>query len=442
MLRRIALISEHASPLSALGGIDSGGQNVYVAQIGRRLAEMGHSVDVFVRRDDASLPAICDRGGGLRVVHVDAGPLHFVAKEDMLPMMGDFAAWMSRFLRLRGGYDIIHANFFMSGLVAAELKKRHGIPFVVTFHALGRIRLLHQGSVDRFPPERIDIEKRVMDEADAIIAECPQDRQDQERLYDASPARIRVVPCGFDDDEFWPMGRAAARAYLRFDADERLVVHVGRMVPRKGIDTAIEGFAQLVRGHGIEARMLIVGGESDDPDPRLTPEIGRLMQVADDHEIGDRVTFTGRRGRQMLRYYYSAADIFVTTPWYEPFGITPVEAMACGTPVIGSDVGGIKYTVCNGLTGYLVPPRDAQGVGDRLAQCFSGPEVLDRMRAAAVRRVNLLFTWQRVAEQIAAVYREVLEQRGTAPRGQTLCPPVGAIGLAATGPAVRMDAAK
>lgn len=408
MLRRIAIISEHASPLSALGGVDSGGQNVYVAQVGRRLAAMGHEVDVFVRRDSPALPAVCEQGCGLRVVHVDAGPSQFVAKEDMLPLMGPFTDWISRFIRSEGPYDVIHANFFMSGLAAAELKRRHGIPYVVTFHALGRVRLLHQGSADRFPPQRPDIEKHVMDEADAIVAECPQDRQDQEVLYGADPERIHVVPCGFDGKELWPVGCAEARWFLNLDPRERLVLHVGRMVPRKGIDTAIEGFARLVHKHGIAARMVIVGGESESPDPRLTPEIGRLQEVARQQQVSERVTFTGRRGRQALRDYYSAADVFVTTPWYEPFGITPVEAMACGTPVVGSDVGGIKYTVSPGHTGFLVPPRDPDAVAGCLARVCSSPGLRDRLGTAAIIRANRLFTWERVTHQIAALYEKVL----------------------------------
>jgi glycosyltransferase involved in cell wall biosynthesis len=415
MLRRIAMISEHASPLCALGGIDSGGQNVYVAQIGRRLAQMGHQVDVFVRRDDATLPTVADQGGGLRVIHVDAGPPKFIAKEEMLPLMDDFTAWMSRFIYAKGGYDLMHANFFMSGLAAADLKQRYGIPFVITFHALGRVRLLYQGSADRFPPQRLAIEKRVMDEADAVIAECPQDRQDQEQFYSAVPSRVRIVPCGFDSHEFSPVNRVKARRQLNLDPDQRWIVHIGRMVPRKGIDTAIEGFARLVHDRGIPARMLIVGGESNDPDPVLTPEIGRLAQVAHQQKVSDRVIFTGRRGRQILRYYYSAADVFVTTPWYEPFGITPVEAMACGTPVIGSNVGGIKYTVRHGRTGYLVPARDPDAIADRFAQMYSQPGLFHRLRAAALSRVNRLFTWQRVAQQIAAVYEEVICQT-TCPR--------------------------
>lgn len=417
MSRRIALVSEHASPLSALGGVDSGGQNVYVAQIGRRLAAMGYRVDAFTRRDDPRLPAVVELEPGLRVVHVDAGPAAFVPKEEMLPLMDDFTAWMIDFIRAQGAYDLVHANFFMSGLVAARLKKSLGIPFVTTFHALGLVRLQHQGDADRFPLRRHAIEKQVMDQSDAIIAECPQDREDQETLYGADPSRIHVVPCGFDADELWPIDRGVARRRLGLDPAERVVVHIGRLVPRKGVDTAIRGFARLVRRHGIEATMLVVGGESSEPDPVVTPEIGRLAAIAQDEGVADRVRFTGRRGRADLRYYYSAADVFVTTPWYEPFGITPVEAMACGAPVIGSDVGGIKYTVVHEKTGFLVPPRDPDAVATRLAEIYLTEGLLSQMRKAAIARVNALFTWRRVGQLIAAVYEEVLG-RAARPSGE------------------------
>lgn len=413
MSRRIALISEHASPLSALGGVDSGGQNVYVAQVSRHLARQGYRVDVFTRRDDPSLPTVVDMGQGLRVIHVDAGPACFVPKEELLSTMDAFTAWMLDFILGQGGYELVHANFFMSGLVAMRLKQVLGTPFAVTFHALGLVRLMHQGGVDRFPRERPRIESQVMGAADALIAECPQDEDDQTNLYGADPRKIHIVPCGFDSAELWPIQRNAARRHLSIDPADRLVVQVGRMVPRKGVDTAIEGFARLVHQHNTPARMFVVGGESDIADPDATPEIGRLQQVAAQEQVADRVVFTGRRDRRWLRYFYSAADVFVSTPWYEPFGITPIEAMACGTPVIGSNVGGIKYTVQHGRTGFLVPPNDPDAVGLRLAQIYQRPSLLDAMRRRSIRRANQLFTWQRVAAELANVFERVLERRAS-----------------------------
>src|SRR4051794_33220196 len=411
MSRRIALISEHASPLGALGGVDSGGQNVYVGQVARHLAASGWDVDVFTRWDAEGLPEIVEWVPGVRVIHVPAGPSHAVPKEDLLPFMGAFTEYVLGCARERR-YDLLHANFWMSGLVAAEIKSALGIPFVVTFHALGRVRRQHQGEADRSPAERIAIEDRVVAEADQIIAECPRDEEDLVSLYSAAPARITIVPCGFDPAEMAPRGRDLARLTLGLPHDEPIVLQLGRMVPRKGVDTVIEAFARLVERHDwTRGRLLIVGGESDAPDPVLTPEIGRLSTLARTLGIDDCVTFVGRRSRAELPMYYSAADVFVTTPWYEPFGITPVEAMACGTPVVGADVGGIRFSVLDGETGYLVPPRDPDAAADRVARIVADPALHERLSRQAIARAERLFTWEKVTASLDAVYREVLRER-------------------------------
>ncbi len=407
MRRRVALISEHASPLAVLGGVDSGGQNVYVGKVASHLAELGYDVDVFTRRDSSHLPRVARWTHGVRIIHVPGGPPSPVRKENMLGFMGEFTAFVLQACRCKP-YDLLHANFFMSGLVAADIKAVLGTPFVVTFHALGRVRRLYQLETDSFPEERLAIEDRIIAEADRIIAECPQDEEDLIRLYDADPEKITIVPCGFDPGEFWPVEKAAARVALGLDPDERLILQLGRMVPRKGVETAIRGLGRLRAQHGISARLLVVGGESDDADAQITPEIGRLRKIASAEGLDQEVNFVGRRGRDQLRYYYSAADLFVTTPWYEPFGITPVEAMACGTPVVGSNVGGIKFTVRDGENGYLVPPNDPEALAERIAHLYQNPKLLSVLSRQAVRRANDLFTWQRVTGAVADLYEEVL----------------------------------
>ncbi len=408
--RRIALISEHASPLATLGGVDSGGQNVYVGQLARQLGAMGHEVDVLTRRDSGRWPEVVPWSEGARVVHVPAGPASPVRKEDLLPYMGEFAAWALRSARRRP-YDVIHANFFLSALVALDLKRATGAPVVVTFHALGRVRRLHQGGFDDFPEARLAIEDRAVAEADRIIAECPQDLDDLTRLYGADPDRVATIPCGFDPAEFWPIAKNRARAHLGLDPAAPLILQLGRMVPRKGVDNVIRGLARLRQGHGIGANLLVVGGEATDPDPAITPEIGRLRAIAAGEGVEDAVTFVGSRGRDELRHYYAAADVFVTTPWYEPFGITPVEAMACGTPVVGSAVGGIKDTVVDGETGYLVPPDDPGALAARLARLFRHPDLLRQFGRQASRRANALYSWGRIARAVAEVYDEVAPER-------------------------------
>jgi D-inositol-3-phosphate glycosyltransferase len=403
MSRRIALFSEHASPLARLGGIDTGGQNVYVGEIAKHLALMGHEVDVFTRRDNDVLPETAEWVRGVRIVHVPAGPPRYVRKEDLLPYMGEFADFVVKFFRAEPKpYDIMHANFWMSGLVACEVKRATGIPFVVTFHALGRIRRMHQREADEFPDERFDIEDRVVAESDHIIAECPQEEEDLIRHYNADPSGITIVPAGFDPAEFWPLGKALARVALGLAPGEPVLLQLGRMVPRKGVDTALKAFSLVRRSHGIPAKLLVVGGEPGDL------EMTRLQSVARAEGIEDHVIFAGRCGRESLRWYYSAADLFVSTPWYEPFGITPVEAMACGTPVIGSNVGGIKFTVRDGETGYLVPPKDPDAAAAKIVYLLRNPKLLSAFSGQAHRRSNDLFNWKAIASSLETVYEGVI----------------------------------
>ncbi|GAB4372192.1 MAG: hypothetical protein Kow00121_14330 [Elainellaceae cyanobacterium] len=419
MTKRIALISEHASPLGIFGGTDSGGQNVYVGQVAKHLAAIGYHVDVFTRRDRPDVPDVVTWHNGVRIVHVTAGPDRAVPKEDLLPYMPEFTEFVLAFMQrerqkangtIKGQYlyDLIHANFWMSALVAMQIQQQTQIPFVVTFHALGRVRRQHQGQADGFPDQRFAIEDQIVQAANFIIAECPQDRDDLVQLYDADPAKIRIIPCGVDMAELWSLPKAQARATLGLATDERIVLQLGRMVPRKGVDTAIQGLAVLKHQHQISARLLVVGGEAPDPDPKLTPEIARLQAIAQEQQVAEQVTFVGQRGREALKYYYSAADIFVTTPWYEPFGITPLEAMVCGTPVIGSNVGGVKFTVKDGETGYLIPPNDPVQLGERLAFLYQNPSILNLFGRQAMRHVTSQFTWAKVTSTIALLYEEVL----------------------------------
>jgi glycosyltransferase involved in cell wall biosynthesis len=409
------MISDHASPLAAVGGVDSGGQNIYVAETARHLAARGYSVDVFTRKDQPDLPEVVEWLPGVRVVHVPAGPAAFVRKEDILPWIPEFASFVQSFAA-HERYDIVHAHFFMSGMVAMELKEALGVPYVMTFHALGLVRRLHQGAADEFPAKRISIEREVIDAADALIAECPDDRRNLVTLYNADPTKIAVIPCGFASDEFWPIAPRFARRALGLPSDVPVLLSVGRLVPRKGVDNIIRALGVLVRRLGVPAELLVVGGNSDIPDVQATPEISRLRSVAAEAGVADRVTFTGRRSRELLKLYYSAADVFVTTPWYEPFGMTPVEAMACGTPVVGARVGGIQYSVLDGVTGYLVPPNDPVALAERLNQICCSPRLAERLSSVAVRRAYSLFRWERVARSLAALYADVEDSADVPPK--------------------------
>ncbi|WP_144639459.1 glycosyltransferase family 4 protein [Bordetella genomosp. 13] len=412
-MKRIAIVSEHASPLAEPGSIDCGGQNVYVARVALELAAAGCEVDVYTRRDDPFALETVQWQPGVRVIHVPAGPPRFLAKEDMLPYMDAFGDYLSeRIARMDVSYDVIHANFFMSALASLQASRRHGVALVVTFHALGRVRRQHQGDSDGFSDLRFEIEDEVVRHADRIIAECPQDRKDLMELYGADPRRISIVPCGFDPQEMQPIEPRHARAALGWRDDTFHVLQLGRMVPRKGVDNVIRALGMLRGHHGIDARLCVVGGNSVEPCEKSTPELARLRAIAREADVLPWVEFTGRRDRMALRQYYCASDVFVTTPWYEPFGITPVEAMACGRPVVGSDTGGIRSTVVHGQTGFLVPPRDPEVLAVRLAALARDRNLCRRMGAAGQRRAHRLYTWQRVAHALLGVYRQV--GRGTA----------------------------
>lgn len=406
---KIAIVSDHASPLAAPGSVDSGGQNVYVAHLAQQLAKLGYEIDIFTRRDSPGQPRVVQWQRNIRVIHVPAGPSSYIPKEKILPYMEEFANFMIGFTRKqKTRYDLVHANFFMSGLVAQKVKQALGIPFIMTFHALGLIRRLLQGSADTFPAERTAIEKSLMQDADHIIAECTQDRMDMERHYGADRRRIDIVPCGFEPEELWPV-REEARLRLGLDPHEFIVLQLGRIVPRKGVDNVIESLAVLRERYRIRARLLVVGGQLSQDGAADSPELARLMALAVSLDLKQQIVFTGQKARSELAYYYSAADVFVTTPWYEPFGITPLEAMACATPVIGAAVGGIKSTVQEGITGYLVPPKNPEVLAERLALLHDDPAHARQLGEAGRRRAHKLYTWHSVAETIAAIYEKVVD---------------------------------
>jgi D-inositol-3-phosphate glycosyltransferase len=415
---RIALVSDHASPLTPPGSIDAGGQNVYVAEVARHQRALGHEVDVFTRRDDPALPAEVVTSEGVRVVHVDAGPARAIPKERLLPWMDAFAASVERTARIRR-YDVVHANFWMSAIAGMRLQRSLGTPLVVTFHALGKIRRREQGTADESPGTREAIETAAIRAADRVIAECPQDEYDLCELYDADLARIALVPAGYEPRELSPRSRYAARKKIGVPLGGPLILHVGRFVPRKGIDDAIRG-ASVVLARKRHARMIVVGGHPDDP--ASVQERARLERIARELEVRKQVAFAGSVSRELLRDFYAAADVFVTTPWYEPFGITPVESMACGTPVIGSAVGGIGFTVRDGVTGFLVPPRAPEAIAEALTEALADRHRLRRMGRAAARHVRPTFTWRRITEQLVGAYADAI----AAPRGVALDAAVGA----------------
>lgn len=403
---RIAMVSEHASPLAVLGGADAGGQNVYVGALARALAARGHRVDVYTRRDAFDLPAEAEFCPGVTVVHVTAGPARHVPKDDLPPHMPVFSRRLARMWSDPNRRpDVVHAHFWMSGTAAVPAAKDLHLPVVQTFHALGSVKRRYQGAADTSPAQRIRLEAALCAQVDAVVATCRDEVAELVRMG-AARDRIRVVPCGVDTAEFTPDGEIWPR-----NGRARLL-SLGRLVERKGTDIAIQAMPHLP-----EAELLIAGGP---PAAELSAdaEARRLTELADRLGVADRVQLLGSIAHDSVPALVRSADVVVATPWYEPFGIVPLEAMSCGRPVVGSAVGGLLDTVLDGVTGMLVPPRDAYAVTAAVRALLSDAARRDGLGRAARERAVTEYDWNRVAGRVEQVYRSVMAAPAT---------PVGAV---------------
>ena len=389
---KISLVSEHASPLAALGGADAGGQNVHVDALARGLALRGHTVDVYTRRDDPLAPERVPLAPGATVVHVPVGPARPVPKDELLPLMDAFGDWMAQDWAQRGAPAVVHAHFWMSGLAALRAGRRHGVPVVQTFHALGSVKRRFQGAADTSPAARLELERQVAREADLVIATCTDEVEELRQLV-GSEATVRVVPCGVDTSHFTPFGSTA-------EAGRRRLLLVGRMVERKGFDVAIRALAQLP-----DAELVIAGGP---PACSLAadPEAKRLLGVARGAGVADRVTLLGQVDHREMPQVYRESTIVLATPWYEPFGITPLEAAASGRPVVGSAVGGLLDSVVDGVTGRLVPARDPRALAAAVRELLDDPVTTAQWGEAARARAVTHYDWRVVT---AATERCLLE---------------------------------
>jgi D-inositol-3-phosphate glycosyltransferase len=405
MTLHVALVSEHASPLAAIGGTDAGGQNVYVAALAQALERLECRVTVHTRRDDPDLPARVRLSERVVVDHVDAGPPAPVPKDELLPHMTDFGAVLaSRWRRRRP--DVVHAHFWMSGMAALAAARPLSIPVVQTFHALGAVKRRHQGRADTSPRRRLSVERDLVRRADAIVATCRDERAELVALG-ADLDRIEVIPCGIDAAWFTPDGPAdppepvgPGEPVGPADRASRRVrfVTIGRLVPRKGVDDAIRALAAVP-----DAELVVVGGPPA-ADLGRDPEVARLRAVARQAGVADRVDLRGRLPHDAVAAVLRSADAAVCAPWYEPFGIVPVEAMACGVPVVGTAVGGLLDTVIDGATGLLVPPRTPEALGAAMRALASDPERRRSMGTVAAARSRALYDWRLVASRTRDVY--------------------------------------
>ena len=397
---RIAMVSEHASPLAAVGGVDAGGQNVHVESLARALARAGHDVTVHTRRDSTDLPARVRTADGVLVEHLDAGPAAPVPKDDLLPLVGQLGSELAaRFAD--DPPDVVHAHFWMSGLAALSATRGLDVPVVQTFHALGVTKRRFQGRLDTSPPVRIRIERALARDVDRVIATSTEEVSELLRLG-ATRGRIAVVPSGVDVEQFSPDGPVAERT------DRPRVLSIGRLVPRKGFDTVIRALAAVP-----DVELVIAGGQAA-AELAGDPEASRLSRLAERFGVADRVRLIGAVARPDVPALLRSADLVVCTPWYEPFGIVPLEAMACGVPVVASAVGGFLDTVVDGATGTLVPPRRPDRLAAAMRKLIAEPFWREAYGTAGVDRARSRYSWDRIATGTLAVYEDLLG-RGTAP---------------------------
>ncbi len=408
----IAMLSVHTCPLAALGGKETGGMNVYVRELSRELAARGHRVDIFTRSQDPAVPhEVPGLEIGANVFHIPAGPEAPYNKHRLFDYLPEFTAGVHAVAaHERVRYDVYHAHYWLSGWVARELQKRQPAPMAQMFHTLGAMKnRVALGEADRETERRIQVEREIMRHADRIVAATPRDVQQMAQLYAASNENIVVIPPGVDRNLFHPKNIADARQYFK---EDHSVLFVGRIDPVKGIDTWFKAMALVVaETPALRGRLCVclIGGDVDEEEPDA--EIARLQALKDELGIADIVTFLGRRAQDQLPYYYTTADVVVMPSRYESFGMAALEAMACGTPVVASDVGGLSFVVRDGETGFLVPEGDARAMADCLGQLLRDPDLRARLGKRGVE-IAREYAWTRIADQIEAMYCDLLQQRG------------------------------
>jgi D-inositol-3-phosphate glycosyltransferase len=404
---RIAMISYHTCPLATLGGKDTGGMNVYVRELTRELGHMGIHVDVFTRSQDDHVPHVLhELGYGNRVVHVPAGPEHPVPKEELPGHIPQFVEGVKRFAADKGiDYDLIHSHYWMSGVAAASLSDAWGgIPIVHMFHTLGEMKnRIARTQAEREGEYRLEGERQVLRRADRVIAATIAEVTQLRFLYKANASKLVVIPPGVDVSHFYPIPADEAKLYVGLKPDDRMVLFVGRIEPLKGLDTLIQAMSSLRLPEKQRVHLAIIGGDPAASPREMSAEMARLQKLCDDLSVGQTVVFLGKRDQDRLPYYYSAAELLVMPSHYESFGMVALEAMACGTPVIASEVGGLAYLVRDGETGFTIPDQEPDALCEKSSWLLNDPDLHRAMSERAVEYAQD-YAWEKIANQILGVY--------------------------------------
>lgn len=401
----IALISDYADPTEEIDMEEAGGQNIYVREMGESLAALGWQVDIFTRKSSPNDPAIVQHGPHCRTIRLKAGPETFIPRDQLFDYMPDFLSSFQAFQTKQGiRYPLIHTNYWLSGWVGLQLQENNNVQLIHTYHSLGAVKYETMASKPAIAETRLALESEILAKADCILATSPQEK---ETLCDllSETGRIEVIPCGTTAN-FHSLPQDIAREKLGWSEQEKVLLYVGRFAPRKGIETLVRSCANL-KQRGIEnLKLVIVGGSTLD---RLDgPESKRIEELVETLEIQDQTHFAGRIDHDWLPWYYSAADVCVIPSYYEPFGLVAIEAIACGTPVVASKVGGLRFTIQPEETGLLVPPKDEIALADAIEQVLGDELWAEKLKNQASSGFNQHFSWKNAAMQVSDLYRYML----------------------------------
>jgi len=407
------MLSVHACPLAKLGGRDSGGMNVYVRELARELGGRGVAVDVFTRWREKDDPQIQQLGDNARVIHIPSGPMGYWPKMDVYEHLDEFTAKVEQYVNDEDlHYDLIHSHYWLSAEVARTLAPRWGVPRIQMFHTLGLVkREVMDEDIDGESDVRVTIEKRAVRESAAVTAASEIEVSELVDLYGADPAKLHIIPCGVDLGVFRPMRQSDAREALGRDQCERIVLFVGRIEQIKGIDVLLRALGLLFFRHP-ELRndvcLLVVGGALDPNDD--SPEIEKveeLQRLVHQHRMEANVSFVGSMDQQRLALFYAAADVCAVPSLTESFGLVALEAMACGTPVVGTRVGGLQTLIDHGESGLLVPAGDYQALAESIATVLTDHRLRMHLAHGARDRAEH-YSWRSVGDRIEALYAKIL----------------------------------
>ena len=412
--KRIALISVHGDPAIEIGKEEAGGQNVYVRNVGEALAKLGWKVDMFTRQVSKEQHSIIEHCDNCRTIRFKAGAFEFVPRDNLFGNLPEFVDNFLQFQRENGySYPLVHTNYWLSSWVGMRLKSIIGCKQVHTYHSLGAVKY---STIDDIPPiasKRLEVETTLLETAERVVATSPQEKAHMRQLV-STKGNIDIIPCGTDINRFGSIDRVAARAELvksheTVNSDDIIVMYVGRFDPRKGIETLVRAVAQSKLRNSGKLKLIIGGGSRPGQSDGFERE--RIEKIVSELGLNDITIFPGRISQDILPIYYAAADVCVVPSHYEPFGLVAIEAMASGTPVVASDVGGLQFTVVSEETGLLAPAQDDSAFSEAIDRILINPQWRDKLGEAGKERVISKFSWDGVAKQLSDLYTQILQEQ-------------------------------